>query len=281
MNADLHEWLNLLFRWFHVLAGVFWIGQTAFFSWLDARMRVEAHGSSETVWMVHSGGFYVVEKQRDPSLLPRTLHWFMWESAFTWLSGIFLLAIVYYLGGALLDGDAPVGPWGGAAIGAGTLVAGWLAYDAAWLSPLARAPRVLVGASLGALTVVAFALHQIFSDRAAYIHVGALLGTIMAANVWVRILPAQRNMLASIRAGTKANLALGERAKARSTHNTFMALPVIFIMISNHFPTASYGHSLNWVMLMFFVVVGFGARKLINSWNEKPGFRAGETPPAG
>ena len=271
LDPKTSEWLNLFLRWFHVVIGVLWIGQTAFFSWLDTRMRVEPtdEDGKDRVWMVHSGGFYVVEKQKKPSLVPRTLHWFKWEAALSWISGMGLLVLVYYMGGLLLDYDSEMPLTTAAAIGIGTLVVGWLLYDLAWISPLARYERALSAASFLAVGLIAYGLSEIFSGRAAYIHIGALFGTVMTANVWMRILPAQRRMLASLEAGEPPDLTLGERAKHRSTHNTFLALPLIFIMISSHFPTTAYGHRLNWLMLLGFTVIGFIARKGMNLWNER------------
>lgn len=272
MDPTLHEWLNLVLRWAHVVLGVLWIGQTAFFSWLDSRLTVEApeDGGPEKIWMVHSGGFYVVEKQKQPQLLPKTLHWFKWEAALTFLSGFFLLLVVYYFGGLLLDWDSEMPMSHAAALGLGSLVLGWVVYDLLWISPLAKRPRLAGALSVGLAIGVAWLLSQYLSGRAAYIHVGALFGTIMAANVWMRILPAQRQMLAAVQNGETPDLSKGVRAKQRSTHNTFMALPVIFIMISSHFPTVSYGHRLNWLMLAGFIFVGFVARYMMNRHNQRP-----------
>ncbi len=264
------EWLNLAFRWFHVVAGVLWIGQTAFFAWLDSRMTVEAGPDGrEQVWMVHSGGFYVVDKQQVPELLPRTLHWFKWESAATWASGFLLLVVVYYLGGALVDPASGVSVGLATAVGVALLPASWIVYDLLWKAWLERRPAL--GAALGVVlcAAVAWGLTGVMGGRAAYIHVGAMLGTLMAANVWVRILPAQRQLIAAAREGRTADPELAARAKRRSSHNTFLAIPVIFIMISSHFPTASYGHRWNWAMLAGFVVAGFAARGLMNLWNRK------------
>ena len=273
MSSELHEWLHLGLRWFHVVVGVLWIGQTAFFSWLDSRMRVEADAEGrQRVWMVHSGGFYLVEKQTGqtrPGGVPPTLHWFRWEAAASWVSGVLLLVLVYYLGGAMVDMDSPVTVTAAIGIGAAVLVLGWLFYDRLWMTSLEHREGLGTVLSLAALVAVTFGLTEVMSGRAAYVHIGALLGTVMAANVWMRILPAQRRMVRALEVGDAPDPSLTARAKQRSGHNTFMAVPLIFIMVSSHFPTTSYGHRWNWLMLMLFVLVGFGARSLMNAWERR------------
>ena len=274
MSFEVQQWLQLFARWFHVFAGTLWIGQTALFSWLDTRMRIEKDDQGrEQVWMVHSGGFYLVEKQSSPpgraGTQPRTLHWFRWEAAATWLSGILMLFLVYYLGGSMLEADSTLSSRAAILIGVGTLVFGTAIYDILWQSPIARRPFAGYLLCLGLFVLVAFGLSQILSGRAAYIHMGALLGTIMAANVWQRILPAQKKMVAALEQGKDLDPALARSAKERSRHNTFLAIPVVFIMISNHYPTASYGHTWNWLLLVGFLFLGFGARSLIDRWNRR------------
>jgi uncharacterized membrane protein len=266
VDPALGEWLNLLLRWFHVFAGILWIGQTWLFTWFEAHFEgpvpPRANVSGE-LWMVHSGGFYVVEKQKTPELLPRTLHWFRWEAALTWLSGLGLLLLVYYAGGLLVDERvADISVATAAAVGLGLLVVAWFVYDALCRTALGRSEAGLAVTGFLLIVAVAFGLTRVLSGRAAYMHVGAMLGTLMAANVWVRILPAQRRMIAAREGGAAPDLALGEQAKLRSKHNTFMVVPLVLIMISNHFPTISYGHRHNWLMLALFVLLGFGAAKL-------------------
>ena len=253
----LSEWANLLVRWFHVFAGILWIGSTWYFTWLDKTL----HASPEGVWMVHSGGFYKVEKQLHPKVDPGKLHWFRFEALFTWLSGLLLLYIVYYAGGAMED--SAVSPGAATACGLGLLVAGWFAYDFFWMSPLGQRP--LLGATLcyAALVALAFGLTRLFNGRAAYIHLGAMLGTIMTLNVWVRILPAQKRLVAALASGAPPDPLLAARAKDRSKHNTFIVLPVILTMISNHFPTATYGSDFNWQVFALLVLVGFGAARVV------------------
>lgn len=262
MDFDLSEWLNLIARWVHVFAGILWIGQTYFFTWLDHRLHSGAE-KSDQVWMVHSGGFYVVGKEKALGVAPEKLRWFRWEAAITWLSGMFLLVLVYYLGGILLDPDvADISVAAGAGIGAAVLIVGWLVYDLIWLSPLRKAETAATLLCFVLLVGVAYGLTQVFSGRSAYMHVGALLGTLMAANVWVRILPPQRQMVAA-QQGREPDPALGAGAKLRSKHNTFMVVPVVFIMLSNHFPVATYGHKYNWAVLSVLMVVGWAAARIL------------------
>jgi len=270
LNPTLSEWLNLIFRWVHVFAGIMWVGTTYYFTWLDARLTEEEKAVANTgtpaqIWMVHSGGFYVVEKRKVPDLVSRTLHWFRWEAGTTWLSGFALLVLVYYIGGgALVDADVrDISVTTAVLIGLGVLVIGWIVYDLMMLSPLGK--NELAFAVIAYLLVVglAYGLTRTFSGRAAYIHVGAMFGTIMAANVWMRILPAQKKMIAAINEGRKPDDALSAQAKFRSKQNTFMAVPVVFIMISNHFPGVTYGDRYNWAVLAVLILLGWGAAKFI------------------
>lgn len=260
---DLSEWLNLIVRWIHVFAGILWIGSTYFFTWLDGRFEDAEENPGGQVWMVHSGGFYVVEKRKAPESLSRKLHWFQWEAATTWLSGVLLLAIVYYMGGVLRDADSDLGEGTAIALSMALLAVGWFVYDFLWRSPLGKNEGAAVALCYLLIVGAAYGLGRILSDRAAYMQVGAMLGTLMAANVWVRILPAQRAMIAAVREGGTPDAALAARAKGRSKHNTFMVLPVVLIMISNHFPTATYGHRYNWLVLAVLVLVGWGAAKVL------------------
>jgi uncharacterized membrane protein len=207
-----------------------------------------------------------------PDRVPPKLHWFKWEAAASWVSGILLLNLVYYHGGAMVASDSPVSALGAGAIGAGAILLGWIVYDALWVSPLERHEPIGAVISLALLAVLIWGLCTAMSGRAAYIHVGSLFGTIMAANVWMRILPAQRSMVRTLERGEPIDdsiAAKGDRAKQRSRHNTFLALPLAFLMISNHFPTASYGHRLNWLLLWAFLLGGFVARVAMNWWEHR------------
>jgi uncharacterized membrane protein len=271
VTSSIREWIQLGVRWFHVFAGIMWVGQTYYFTWLDGQFgKLEAAqkagntGAAPTLWMVHSGGFYTVEKQKSLRVAPGQVHWFRWEAAMTWLSGMVLLFLLYYFGGGLIDTDvADISLAKGIAIGLGVLAFGWVVYDLALRSPLSKSPVGFAIFSLIVIAAMAWGLVHVFSGRAAYIHVGAVFGTIMTLNVWMRILPAQRKMIAAAAAGQTFDPALGAQAKLRSKHNTFMAVPVVFIMISNHFPVATYGNRYSWEILVTLVVVGWGAAAAI------------------
>ncbi|HEV8189063.1 MAG TPA: urate hydroxylase PuuD [Pyrinomonadaceae bacterium] len=270
LDPTLSEWLNLLLRWIHVFAGIMWVGTTYYFTWLDARLTEEEKaalntGTTAQVWMVHSGGFYVVERRKTPDLVSRTLHWFRWEAGTTWLSGFALLVLLYYLGGgALIDPDVRDLSLGVAvALAIGIIFACGFVYDMMMLSPLGRNEKLFAAIAYVLIVVVAFGLTRVFSARAAYIHLGAIFGTIMAANVWMHILPAQKKMIAALNEGRKPDARLAAEAKLRSKQNTFMAVPLVFTMISNHFPGVTYGERYNWIILSVLVLLGWIAAKFI------------------
>ncbi len=270
LDPTVSEWLNLLFRWVHVFAGIMWVGTTYYFTWLDARLTEEEKAAANTgvtpqVWMVHSGGFYVVERKKVPDLVSRTLHWFRWEAFTTWLSGFALLVLIYYLGGgALVDPDVrALGTGVAVAMGIGVILAGGVIYDAMMMSPLGRNEKLFAAVAYVLIVALSFGLTRTFSARAAYIHVGAMFGTIMAANVWMHILPAQKKMIAALNEGRKPDERLSAQAKLRSKQNTFMAVPVVFIMISHHYPGVTYGDRYNWIILSALILLGWIAAKFI------------------
>jgi uncharacterized membrane protein len=280
MTSWLGDWANLLLRWTHFIAGIAWIGSSFYFIWLDRAIAKPAQpraGIEGDLWMVHSGGFYQVEKRRPgPGEVPAVLHWFKYEALFTWITGISLLVLVYYLSGAYLLDPAvsTIGRGTATIVGIALLVVGWLIYDTLWRSPLAsRPPRSPIAAaiSLVLLAAVTFALCRLLSGRAAFMHVGSLLGTIMVANVWMRILPAQQQMIAATQAGRPADFTLGERAKQRSVHNSYMTFPLLFIMLSNHYP-ATYAGPENWLVLLLLFVAGASVRHAMIGHGSKSGW---------
>ena len=269
INPTLSEWLSLIARWIHVFAGIMWVGTTYYFTWLDARLTEEekamrATGSAAQLWMVHSGGFYLVEKRKKPDELSRKLHWFRWEAGTTWLSGMALLIIIYYLGGgALVDRDVSNISIGAAVgVGVGALVFGWLIYDLLMISPLGRNEKLFAVVAYALVVGTTYGLSRLLSGRAVYIHMGAIFGTIMAANVWMRILPAQRKMIEAIKAGQKPDEKLAAQAKLRSKQNTYMAVPLVLLMISNHYGGNTTG-GFDWIHLVVLVPVGWLAAKFI------------------
>jgi uncharacterized membrane protein len=271
VEALARELLDLFVRWVHIIAGIMWIGNSLLFNWLDRNLRpIEPppDGSMGKIWLLHSGAFYEVEKKLLPAgtPYPAKVHWFLFQNLTTWVSGISLLIIVYYMGGAayMLDPSvANIGAGAAVAIGVGVLIGGWLVYDLLWRSPLGKHTPLAFAISFVLLIAVSYGLTQLLSGRAAYIHVGALLGTLMTANVWFYVVPSQRELVAATRAGLAQDPALSYRAKQRSIHNNYMTFPVIFIMISNHFPS-TYGSWLNWLILAVLMVGSAAFRHFLN-----------------
>src|SRR5208337_1124237 len=226
--------------------------------------NIAGEDARSSVWMVHSGGFYTVAKQKSLKVGPEQVRWFRWEALMTWLSGMVLLFLVYYSSSGLVDPDvANISQGVGIAIGLAVLAGGWVVYDLAVLSPLGQSEVLFAVFSLLMIAGLAWGLTHVFSARAAYIHVGAVFGTIMTANVWFRILPSQRKMITAAAAGSSFDASLSAQAKLRSKHNTFMAVPVVFLMISSHFPVGTYGNRYAWEILTALVLLGWGAAKLI------------------
>jgi uncharacterized membrane protein len=251
------EWANLLVRWTHVFSAILWVGATYYFTWLDGQMR---RGGDKPVWMIHSGGFYTVVKQKTLTVPPGEVHWFRYEALATFVSGFILLNLVYYHGGLMVDPiDPKVGAAMAGAIGVGTLIIGWTVYDLLARTPLAASDIAYGTVGFGLIVATTTALSTLLSTRATYIHVGALFGTIMTANVWMRILPPQRRMMAAAAKGESFDPALASGAKHRSKHNTFLAVPTTFIMISKHFPTATYGNHYAVPILGALILVGWAA----------------------
>jgi uncharacterized membrane protein len=257
MEAYLFDWLNMFFRWFHVITGVAWIGASFYFVWLDLSLREPPQwkkdkGIKGDLWAIHGGGIYEVAKyQLEPEVMPKKLHWFKWEAYSTWLSGFALMTVMYYWGADqyLIDpSKLDLTQLQAIGISLAFLVGGFVFYEALVKSPLQNYPKVFGGILFSGLIFSAYALGEIFSDRAAYLHVGALIGTIMAGNVFFGIMPAQRELVRAIEAGEKPSAAPAAFAKLRSTHNNYFTLPLLFIMISNHYPM-TYGHDQAWLIL--------------------------------
>jgi uncharacterized membrane protein len=283
MNPEMNEWIEMLLRWTHIFAGIMWVGATFYFTWLDGRFselekQDKGDGKAEkNVWMVHSGGFYLVEKQKRPQMMPQVLHWFKWESFTTWITGILLFGLMYYHAGKIYEfEDWPFTKAQAIWMSVGFLLLGWVVYDLLWSKVF---KNELVGAVISYLLLVFMAflfmsplkldigsLHinkpALFPARAAFLQLGAMLGTIMTANVWMRILPPQKRMVAALKAGKEPNLAEGARAKTRSKHNTFIVMPVVFTMISHHYPTSLYS-SYSWLIFAGLTLAGFIAAKII------------------
>lgn len=269
MSAHLRELLDLLLRWVHLIAGIMWVGNSMLFNWLDRNLEQEdgaPPGFEGRIWMVHSGGFYdVVKKQLAPGELPARLHWFKWQNLTTWASGISLLVVVYYASGGSLLVDPSVRALSvphAIGIGVGTIVGAWIVYDVLCRT-LAKAPAAFGLAGFALLFGTAFGLSQVLSGRAAYIHVGVVLGTIMTGNVWMVIVPSQRELVNALKEGRAADPEIGKRAKQRSIHNNYMTFPLLFIMISNHFPS-TYGQRLAWVVLAVLTLGGALVRHFMN-----------------
>mgnify|MGYP001604031029 FL=1 len=271
MEAYVVERLNLLVRWLHVIAGIAWIGSSFYFIWLDNSLQSPANPADEgkgvggEVWSVHGGGFYHAQKYRvAPQVLPSPLHWFKWEAYTTWWSGILLTALIYWYGAGIYLIDPAVADLSQAqavAAAIGFIAGGWILYDLLCKSPLARDARAFGLVLFGACSLLAWGLCQLFSGRGAFIHFGAVLGTIMVANVFFVIIPGQKKMVAAAERGETPDPKYGIRGKQRSVHNTYFTLPVLFVMTSNHFAMV-YGHEFNWLILIGISLAG----ALIRVW---------------
>ena len=274
MDAHILGWLNLVARWIHVIVGIAWIGTSFYFNWLNDQLRppeTPAEGVGGEVWSVHGGGFYRVTKFIvAPETLPKRLHWFKWEAYSTWLSGMVLLVLVYYLNADLylVDPATGVTATAGIAISLGVLVLGWLGYDLLCRSPLVNRPTLFSLIGLALVSAVAYGLSLWLSERASYLMVGAMVGTIMAANVFFVIIPSQRAMVDAMAAGRDPDAQRGKEAALRSRHNNYLTLPVLFIMVSNHYPM-TYAHAYNWAVLACLFIAGVAVRHFFNRKNQE------------
>ena len=249
-----------------MIAGIWWIGSSLYFVTLDNSFeppKEPRDGVEGESFMVHGGFYYLVEKRlMQPGKMPEKLHWFKWEATFTWISGMFLLAVVYYFTGGSYLIDAKVADitlQQAVMLSLGLVVGCWLLYDFVWQTIGKKSESVGTALSLVGLVGLSYGLTQVFSGRAAFIHFGAILGTIMVANVWVRILPGQQKMLDDAMAGRTPDYSQGKFAKVRSVHNSYMTFPVLFMMISNHFPR-TFGNEYNWIVALLLFIFGAGVR---------------------
>jgi uncharacterized membrane protein len=272
MTVYLREVLDLLLRWVHLIAGIMWVGHSMLFNWLDRNLyQPEADrqypGLQGKIWMLHSGAFYEVDKKllQPPAKMPAVLHWFKWQSYTTWLTGFSLLLVVYTFGGSAMLVDAGQSRSGNeaAALGLGTVIGGFLLYDLLWRSPLKQHERLLMPLTLALFAGAVWLLTHALSGRAAYIHVGVLLGTCMSGNVFFHIMPSQRELVRATQEGRPQDPAVQWRAKQRSIHNNLLTFPLLFIMVSNHFPT-TFGSERSWAVLGVLMIAGAGVRYLMN-----------------
>lgn len=263
------DWFVVALRWIHIVAILGWVGTSLYFMWLDSKMR-PAQPANDSVlgeaWMGHGGGFYVVQKRRiAPGQVPSPVWWFRNEAAITWITGFLLLVFIYYWTGGvdLVDPETSViSPVSAIGFAIALLVVAWVIYDQLWISPLGDKVALANAISLVLLFGVVMVLCKLFTGRAAVIHIGAVIGTNMVANVWTRIIPAQEEAVSATKDGRERNMVMAGRARRRAIHNTYLTLPVIFTMIATHAPD-TYSHSLNWLVLSLLIVVGIAARHLM------------------
>ncbi len=269
MDPYLVEWLNLLARWGHMIAGIAWIGTSFYFVALDFSLRKAARlpeGVSGEAWEVHGGGFYHVQKYMvAPQTLPDHLIWFKWEAYLTWVTGFVLLILQYYINASSFLIDPAVmalTPWQAIGISVASLAAGWIVYDVICRSPLVQMPGLLALAVFALILGAAYGFTHVFSGRGAFIHVGAFIGTIMAANVFMVIIPNQRKSTQSLLRGEKPDPRFGMTGKQRSLHNTYLTLPVLLMMVSNHYAMLTENPH-GWMVIGLIVIGGAALRHFL------------------
>ena len=269
MDPYINEWLNLVIRFAHLITGIAWIGASFYFVWLDNHLETpptekSAKGIGGDLWAIHGGGFYEVAKYKlAPPKMPSTLHWFKWEAYTTWITGFLLLTLMFYVGAEtyLIDKRiADLTQFQAILYGIGAIVVGVGIYEALVRTKLRNHGIILGLILLIVATALSYGLTQIFSARGAYMHMGAIIGTIMAGNVFFGIMPSQRALVKAVEEGTAPDPAYGLNAKVRSTHNTYTTLPILFIMISNHYPM-TFNHSANWLVLMVIILITAAVRQ--------------------
>ena len=275
--AVIWEWVDFAVRWLHVITAIAWIGSSFYFVALDLGLRKVPHlppGAHGEEWQVHGGGFYHIQKYLvAPEQMPDHLTWFKWESYSTWLSGAALLMIVYWVGAELFLIDrskADLAVWQGIVISAASLSIGWLVYDFLCKSGLAERPTLLMLLLFVLLVAMSWGYHQIFTGRAAMLHLGAFTATIMTANVFFIIMPNQRIVVADLKAGRTPDPKYGKIAKLRSTHNNYLTLPVLFLMLSNHYPLAT-STEYAWIIAALVFLMGVTIRHYFNTRHARAG----------
>jgi uncharacterized membrane protein len=276
-TAILMHWAEFAVRWLHVITAIAWIGSSFYFIALDLGLNRNIPGPADgEEWQVHGGGFYHIQKYMvAPSQMPEHLTWFKWESYWTWISGAALLILLYWVGAELYLIDWTVmelAPWQAIAISALSLTLGWVAYDLLCKSRLGDSPTILMLILFAIIVVVSWGYTQVFSGRAALLHVGALTATIMTANVAMIIIPNQKIVVADLKAGRTPDPKYGKIAKLRSTHNNYLTLPVIFLMLSNHYPLA-FASDWNWLIASLVFLMGVTIRHFFNTMHARGGYR--------
>ena len=247
MDANVSACLEMIFRWIHVVAGIAWIGHLYFFNFVNSQVVKTYDADSK--------------RKVVPELMPRALYWFRWGAAYTWVTGFLLAGMVYYMGGNLMPPDSTRSLGAGVGISLVLIVAVFFIYDALWKA-MAKNEQAGVAVSFILMAILVAAMSRVFAPRAVYIHLGMLFGTIMAMNVWMRIWPAQKKIIAATKSRTPPDAALAAMAGLRSKHNTYMSVPLVLSMVSNHYPTV-YGSAHGWITLIGLVAIGWGLTKLL------------------
>lgn len=275
--AIIWDWLAFAVRWLHVITAIAWIGSSFYFIALDLGLRQVPdlpEGAAGEEWQVHGGGFYHIRKYLvAPAAMPEHLTWFKWESYSTWLSGAALLMVVYWAGAELYLIDpakVDLSIWQGIALSAAFLAVGWIGYDALCRSPLRTRPTLVMLLLFAGIVAASWLLNQVFTGRAALLHLGAMTATIMTANVFLVIMPNQRIVVADLKAGRTPDPKYGKIAKLRSTHNNYLTLPVIFLMLSNHYPLA-FGTPNAWLIGALVFLIGASIRHYFNTRHARRG----------
>jgi uncharacterized membrane protein len=271
------HWAEFAVRWLHVITAIAWIGSSFYFIALDLGLNRNIPGPADgEEWQVHGGGFYHIQKYMvAPAQMPDHLTWFKWESYWTWLSGVALLILLYWVGAELYLIDWTVmelAPWQAILISALSLILGWIAYDLLCKSNLGENPTLLMLILFAIIVAISWGYAQVFTGRAALLHVGALTATIMTANVAMIIIPNQKIVVADLKAGRTPDPKYGKIAKLRSTHNNYLTLPVIFLMLSNHYPLA-FASEWNWLIASLVFLMGVTIRHFFNTMHARGGYR--------